>query len=205
MRRAIRTHRLGDVVLLVFMIIFYPVVCVVISLIYFPFYGRVNRRMKQDIKMKEECDMIEVPNKYRDFKSEGLWKMPLPEKLHFPKKDFPFVPEEEQIIYVESEYDAFFNSYIRENYEELKAYFEEHFASFCYLPRLRAELGDKKILRYRYPTYKKKDSDDFTYPGFHTGRQGVQLWEHVNLLFTVGRQKSTGVDELRYYGYEVEI
>lgn len=65
-------------------------------------------------------------------------------KLSF--KNLPFVPEKGEVIYVESSYHRWLNSFIRNNYDWLKNTFSQHQLHFCYLP-LRA----KEVVNYYAP------------------------------------------------------
>lgn len=54
-------------------------------------------------------------------------------------KNLPFVPVEEQVIYVEPSYDKKLNDFIQDNYEWLRTTFRSHELDFCYLPLLAEE------------------------------------------------------------------
>lgn len=164
LKQAIHSHRISDILIIAFVIIFYLVLYILAALCYIPLFFVFNKSMKVDIQMKREFEMLEAPNKFHDFITEVKWEIPIPQKLHFKKEGFPFTPNDEQVIYIESEYSDFYNDYIKKNYDELKVFFNDHRASFCYLPQIRAELANKDIIQYRNPTCDiistKENTDD---------------------------------------------
>lgn len=63
----------------------------------------------------------------------------------------PFSPSNEQVIYIEREYDEGINSYIRKNYQKLVHEFSEKRLDFCYLPLYVKEVASD-LMRYHNPT-----------------------------------------------------
>jgi hypothetical protein len=66
-------------------------------------------------------------------------------------KNLPFVPEENQVIYVESVYDEKLNDLIRRNYEVLKQSFEFWGFCFVYLPLYFKDKEIEDKIRYTAP------------------------------------------------------
>ena len=63
----------------------------------------------------------------------------------------PFSPVEEQIIYVEGEYNEDTNRYIQQNYDSISALFRENEYEFVYIPRLKEDIKNTEILKYNAP------------------------------------------------------
>ncbi len=72
-------------------------------------------------------------------------------------KQLPFNQLQNQIIYVESEYNVEVNKYIQRNYNNICEKFKSWGYDFCYIPALIEELSDRQILKYYAP--KLKDDD----------------------------------------------
>ena len=63
--------------------------------------------------------------------------------------DLPFVPEEMQVIYVESHYDEHINKLIQEHYHQIRALFKKRGFDFIYLPLFfKDEELKEKVLYY---------------------------------------------------------
>ena len=66
-------------------------------------------------------------------------------------KNLPFVPEKNQVVYVENIFDEKVNSFIREKYDELELWFKALGLEFVYLP-LHFNMPDvEKQVRYYAP------------------------------------------------------
>ena len=63
----------------------------------------------------------------------------------------PFTPVEQQVIYVENEYNEKINSYIQSNYDAVCGYFKKSGYEFCYLPYLAGALADNETADYYAP------------------------------------------------------
>ena len=76
-------------------------------------------------------------------------------------QDLPFVPEDNQVIYIENQYDVKWNKIIRENYNRLKIGFRLEGKEFVYLPQLLLEPDVEEKVRYYAPylTSKIKESN----------------------------------------------
>jgi hypothetical protein len=66
-------------------------------------------------------------------------------------KNLPFEPEKRQVIYVENQYDERINTYIRNNYEQIKASFKELLFDFVYLPMFFNDQETKEKILYYAP------------------------------------------------------
>ncbi len=71
-------------------------------------------------------------------------------------KQLPFIPEVNQVIYVENEYNEVINNYIQSNLERITEYFKFRGYDFCYIPALTNLLLNKETLDY-YAPYDKRD------------------------------------------------
>jgi hypothetical protein len=99
------------------------------------------------------------PNKYWDYTPSISLKNkydPTPKELYFQIQEFPFTPDSNQVIYIESQYDATINNYIKANYNEIKTYFKDCGYRFCYLPYIIQNISDEMI-KYRNPDIKNND------------------------------------------------
>ena len=63
----------------------------------------------------------------------------------------PFTPVEQQVIYVDNEYNEKINSYIQSNYDAICGYFKKSGYEFCYLPYLAGALADNGTADYYAP------------------------------------------------------
>ena len=79
----------------------------------------------------------------------------------------PFLPSNEQAIYIEGEYDEEVNAYIMENIDRITARFHAHCLEFCYMP-LYANVHAGGLLRYHNPGTEVKGcvACDFTTKDF---------------------------------------
>ena len=66
-------------------------------------------------------------------------------------KQLPFEPVENQVIYVENEYNDFVNSYILKNYDVFRSRFEKAGCHFCYFPKMTDELLRQDVVTYNAP------------------------------------------------------
>ena len=67
-------------------------------------------------------------------------------------RQLPFEQEQDQIIYVESQYDEIVNRYIQDNYNQILKLFSEKGYKFCYIPALVKELSKiNPSLLYYHP------------------------------------------------------
>lgn len=76
-------------------------------------------------------------------------------------KQLPFEQEQNQIIYVENEYDEEVNRYIQENYHYIVKLFNEKGYKFCYIPALLKELVEGKAIQYYAPNLDDKFIPNF--------------------------------------------
>ena len=70
-------------------------------------------------------------------------------KIRF--KDLPFLPNPHQVFYIENDYDAEANDFIRSNYADLKAMFASVGMDFYYMPYLLREHDIEARIRYYAP------------------------------------------------------
>lgn len=66
-------------------------------------------------------------------------------------RQLPFEQEQDQIIYVESQYDEIVNRYIQDNYNQILKLFSEKGYKFCYIPALVKELSKSSTLQFYAP------------------------------------------------------
>lgn len=84
----------------------------------------------------------------------------------------PFLPSNEQVIYIEKEYDQGVNRNIRKNYQKIVREFREKRLDFCYLPQYVEEVAGA-LMRYHNPSV---TIDKVVSPSFTTA-------DFVNVLF----------------------
>lgn len=66
-------------------------------------------------------------------------------------QQLPFEPVENQVIYVENEYNDYVNSYIQKHYDEIRSRFEKAGCQFCYFPKMTDELLRQDVVNYNAP------------------------------------------------------
>ena len=66
----------------------------------------------------------------------------------------PFIPADDQVIYMEWQYNGSINAFIRRHYKWLKDLFRSHGLHFCYLPLL-----GKEVIRYNAPHLTDEECD----------------------------------------------
>jgi hypothetical protein len=72
---------------------------------------------------------------------------------------FPFKPSFKELIYLEDGYDDFFNSFFRNNLEEVTSRFKSAGYNFIYFPSYTKILNTSEAVRYRYPALRHFTTD----------------------------------------------
>lgn len=127
---------------------------IVVSLLFFPYYKIATKRATEywTMRLKMKRMMTVSANKYKDYKPQKDWEKTSREVLYFNKKNFPFKPVENQIIYVESQYDAVYNNYVKTDYNELHDCFEDSCCVFSYIPNIKENLESRDVFLYNNPS-----------------------------------------------------
>ena len=86
--------------------------------------------------------------KYNDIERRNrAWE----QKYTIVFKDIQFVPEQDQVIYVENLFDETVNSFIRDNYDEFVEEFRKNNLEFVYLPMYLNASEQKEKMQYNVP------------------------------------------------------
>lgn len=86
--------------------------------------------------------------KYNDIERRNrAWE----QKYTIVFKDIQFVPEQDQVIYVENLFDETVNSFIRDNYDEFVEEFRKNNLEFVYLPMYLNASEQKEKIQYYVP------------------------------------------------------
>ncbi len=72
-------------------------------------------------------------------------------------KELPFEQKEDQIIYIENEYDKKVNRYIQKNYDAIRKHFHSRGFSFIYIPKRLEEIRRAEVVAFNAPYAKPKD------------------------------------------------
>lgn len=123
-------------------------------LVNYYFYHKIKRRIlcfqaKSNCKAcRIECDLFLII--FVESAENMFFKLEL--------NGLPFTPAENQVIYVENEYNEEINRYIQSNYDAICEHFKKSGYEFCYLPYLAGALADNGVADY-YAPYSQKLTD----------------------------------------------
>ena len=123
-------------------------------LVNYYFYHKIKRRIlcfqaKSNCKAcRIECDLFLII--FVESAENMFFKLEL--------NGLPFTPAENQVIYVENEYNEEINRYIQSNYNAICEHFKKSGYEFCYLPYLAGALADNGVADY-YAPYSQELTD----------------------------------------------
>ena len=116
------------------------------------FFKRLNDLFSGNKEIKRP-PVVSVPQQAPKPRPQQSTKPYTAEVREIALNRLPYIPISNQIVYVESEYDAEANSFIKEHYLEICSLFQKYNYEFCYLPYIVKQIEENRT--YYAPQHKE--------------------------------------------------